>query len=38
MKYPSDRRLTDSEWKDLLDSPNAPAQPDWIQPLLEKKP
>jgi hypothetical protein len=35
-EYPSDRRLTDAEWKDLLDSPGAPAQPEWIQPLVAK--
>jgi hypothetical protein len=32
-EYRSEARLTDAEWKDLLDSPQAPAQPDWIQPL-----
>jgi hypothetical protein len=37
-EYVSERRLTDAEWKELLDGPNAPAQPDWIQPLLGKKP
>jgi len=31
---PSDRRLTDQEWRLSLDGPNPPVQPDWIQPLL----
>jgi hypothetical protein len=35
---PQDGACADTEWKDLLDSPGAPAQPDWIQPLVPKKP
>jgi len=33
-EYPSEKRLTDPEWKQLLDSSAAPAQPDWIRPLV----
>ena len=29
-------RLTDTEWKQKLDSPNGPAQPDWLAPILAK--
>jgi len=35
-EYHSRERLTDAEWKQLLDSPQAPAQPDWLQPYLAK--
>jgi hypothetical protein len=35
-EYHSKERLTDAEWKQLLDSPQAPAQPDWLQPYLAK--
>ena len=35
-EYHSRERLTDTEWKQLLDSPQAPAQPDWLQPYLAK--
>lgn len=30
-EYRSQQRLTDAEWKQLLDSPSAPAQPAWLQ-------
>jgi hypothetical protein len=30
-EYHSKERLTDEEWKQLLDSPQAPPQPEWIQ-------
>ena len=33
-EYLSEGRLTDLEWKKLLDSPAAPAQPEWLQPLI----
>lgn len=33
-EYPSEKRLTDGEWKALLDSPAAPKQPVWVQPIL----
>lgn len=33
-EYPSEERLTDSEWKALLDSEMAPKQPAWLQPIL----
>jgi hypothetical protein len=33
-EYEADRRLTDKEWKDELDKPNPPKQPEWLQPLL----
>lgn len=32
-EYPSEKRLTDLEWKDLLDSPTAPVQPEWLKPI-----
>lgn len=31
-EYPAKQRLTDTEWKALLDSPAAPADPPWIAP------
>jgi len=33
-EYLSVGRLTDLEWKELLDSPAAPVQPEWLQPLV----
>jgi len=36
-EYHSMERLTDSEWREQLDSPSAPALPEWIQSLQELK-
>ena len=33
-EYRSKERLTDPEWKQLLDSPRAPAQPGWLLPYV----
>lgn len=33
-EYPSEHRLTDAEWRDLLDTGHAPPQPAWIRPLV----
>ncbi|WP_161554890.1 DUF3160 domain-containing protein [Ereboglobus luteus] len=30
------KRLTDAEWKEKLDSPDAPPPPDWLAPILAK--
>ena len=35
-EYDSKARLTDEEWKQLLDSPHAPPQPEWIRQYLSK--
>jgi hypothetical protein len=35
-EYRSRERLTDDEWRQKLDAPDAPPAPDWIQPLSEK--
>lgn len=32
-EYASEKRLTDLEWKQLLDRPGAPEQPEWIRPV-----
>lgn len=32
-EFPSEKRLTDEEFKGLLDSPAAPALPAWVQPI-----
>ncbi|WP_338285425.1 DUF3160 domain-containing protein [Luteolibacter sp. LG18] len=32
----SDRVLSDQEWKELLDSPQAPKPPEWLKPILAK--
>jgi hypothetical protein len=34
-EYRSKVRLTDPEWKQLLDSPRAPAQPAWLLPFVQ---
>jgi hypothetical protein len=33
-EFAHDTRLTDAEWKTLLDSPQRPKTPDWIDPIL----
>lgn len=35
-EFRSDRHLSDGEWKTMLDGPNPPASPDWLQPLMVK--
>lgn len=35
-EYQSKDRLTDAEWMTLLDSPQAPPLPDWIQPFVAR--
>lgn len=35
-EYQSKDRLTDAEWMTLLDSPQAPPMPDWIQPFVAR--
>jgi Protein of unknown function (DUF3160) len=35
-EFTSTQRLTDTEWKTLLDSPHRPEFPTWIQPLMVK--
>ena len=35
-EFDSKVRLTDEEWRRLLDSPQAPAQPEWIRPYLSE--
>ena len=37
-EYWSKERLTDPEWKQLLDSARAPAQPAWLQPYVREAP
>ncbi|MGC4017642.1 MAG: DUF3160 domain-containing protein [Luteolibacter sp.] len=32
----TNRVLSDKEWKELLDSPQAPPPPEWLQPILAK--
>ena len=32
-EFPSPARLTDAEWKALLDSSKAPGSPDWLKPI-----
>ncbi|NQT88863.1 DUF3160 domain-containing protein [bacterium] len=33
-EFTSPQRLTNAEWKAMLDSPKRPASPDWLKPLL----
>jgi len=33
-EFPSGERLTDQEWKTLLDSETAPELPEWVKPII----
>ncbi|HUX15283.1 MAG TPA: DUF3160 domain-containing protein, partial [Phycisphaerae bacterium] len=33
-EFPSGERLTDQEWKTLLDSEAAPELPEWVKPII----
>ena len=37
-KQPMDARLTDEEWRDIIDEGNAPAPPAWIKTFLTRPP
>lgn len=37
-EFPSQTRLTDEEWKSLLDSPDRPSEPEWVPPVVNSPP